>query len=171
MFEFDDDSLGIVDLVIEDVCWDDVDLLGMFECVVWVVGEWLDLDDFQVVVMGCDDDRIVGLNVEFWGKLKLINVFSWFVIEFDVCVLGVVFELYDIEEFGDIVILFDICQCEVEVQGKFFVDYVMYLLVYVMLYFVGYDYIDDLDVEIMEDVECLIFGKLGIFDFYLELEI
>ncbi|MTH63430.1 rRNA maturation RNase YbeY [Paracoccus shanxieyensis] len=170
MSEPDDDSPGIVDLVIEDARWDDADLLGMSERAARAVGEWLDLDDFQVVVMGCDDDRIAGLNAEFRGKPKPTNVLSWPAIEFDARAPGVAPELHDIEELGDIAISFDTCQREAEAQGKPFADHATHLLVHAMLHLAGYDHIDDLDAETMEDAERSILGKLGIPDPYLELE-
>ena len=54
----------IVDIVIEDERWEDVDLLGMSRRAAHATGEWLGLEGFQIVVMGCDDDRIAGLNAE-----------------------------------------------------------------------------------------------------------
>jgi len=166
----EEDGAGIVDLVIEDERWDDADLLGMSRRAAHAVGEWLGLDDFQVVVMGCDDERIAGLNAEFRDKPRPTNVLSWPAIEFDVRAPGAVPELPDIEELGDIAISFDTCQREAEAQGKPFADHATHLLVHAMLHLAGYDHIDDQDAETMEDAERSILGRLGIPDPYLELE-
>ena len=76
----------------------------------------------------------------------------------------------DVEELGDIAISFDTCQREAEAQGKPFADHATHLLVHAMLHLAGYDHIDDLDAETMEDAERSILGKLGIPDPYLEME-
>lgn len=164
------DSPGIVDLVVEDERWDDVDLLGMSERAAHAVGEWLGMTGFQIVVMGCDDDRIAGLNAEFRDKPRPTNVLSWPAIEFDARAPGTVPLLPDVEELGDIAISFDTCWREAEAQGKPFADHATHLLVHAMLHLAGYDHIDDLDAETMEDAERSILGKLGIPDPYLELE-
>ncbi|MDS9468423.1 rRNA maturation RNase YbeY [Paracoccus sp. MBLB3053] len=169
-FGLGDDSPGIVDLVIEDERWDDVDLLGMAERAALAVGEWLGLEHFQVVVMGCDDDRIAGLNAEFRDKPRPTNVLSWPAIEFDERAPGMVPNLPEIDELGDIAISFDTCWREAAAQGKPFADHATHLLVHAMLHLAGYDHIDDQDAETMEDAERSILGRLGIPDPYLEME-
>ncbi|WP_134680699.1 rRNA maturation RNase YbeY [Paracoccus ravus] len=166
----DEETGGIVDLVIEDERWEDVDLPGMSERAARAVGDWLGLSEFQVVVMGCDDQRIAGLNAEFRDKPKPTNVLSWPAIEFDARAPGAVPHLPEIEELGDIAISFDTCWREAEAQGKPFADHATHLLVHAMLHLAGYDHIDDQDAETMEDAERSILGKLGISDPYLELE-
>lgn len=170
MSDPDEASPGIVDLVIEDERWDDADLLGMSERAARAVGEWLDISDFQIVVMGCDDERIAGLNAEFRGKPKATNVLSWPAIEFDARAPGAAPELPGVDELGDIAISYDTCLREAEAQGKPFADHATHLLVHAMLHLAGYDHIDDQDAETMEDAERSILGKLGISDPYLELE-
>lgn len=165
-----DPAPGIVDLVIEDDRWVDADLLGMAERAARGVGEWLDIRDFQIVVMGCDDERIAGLNAEFRGKPKPTNVLSWPAVEFDARQPGTHPELPDLDELGDIAISYDTCWREAEAQGKPFADHATHLLVHAMLHLAGYDHIDDQDAETMEDAERSILGKLGIADPYLELE-
>ncbi|MFT4013278.1 MAG: rRNA maturation RNase YbeY [Paracoccus sp. (in: a-proteobacteria)] len=165
-----DDATGIVDLVIEDERWEDAGLQDMAERAARAVGEWLEMDDFQVVVMGCDDARIAGLNAEFRGKPKPTNVLSWPAIDFDAREPGAHPDLPEIEELGDIAISYDTCWREAEAQGKSFGNHATHLLVHAMLHLAGYDHIDDLDAETMEDAERSILGKLGIPDPYLEVE-
>lgn len=127
-------------------------------------------DDWEVSFLVCDDVCIVDLNVEFCEKLIFINVFLWFLEECVVDEDGGNFDLFEglDFEFGDIVIVYDICVCEFEVVGKLMYDYVMYLLVYGVLYLLGYDYICDKDVVFMEGLEVEIFGKLGLSNLYYE---
>lgn len=169
-FAHDEEAPGIVDLVIEDARWDDADLFGMSQRAAHAVGEWLGLESFQVVVMGCDDARIAGLNAEFRDKPRPTNVLSWPAIEFDMRVPGAPPELPEIDELGDIAISFDTCWREAEAQGKPFADHATHLLVHAMLHLAGYDHIDDQDAETMEDAERAILSRLGIPDPYLELE-
>lgn len=169
-FDDEEDEAGIVDLVIEDERWEDVDLGGMAERAAQAVGEWLGLEDFQVVVMGCDDARIVGLNAEFRDKPTPTNVLSWPAVEFEPHAPGEVPQLPEIDELGDIAISFDTCWREAAGQGKPFADHATHLLVHAMLHLAGYDHVDDQDAETMENAERAILGRLGIPDPYLELE-
>ena len=50
--------LDIVDIVLEDDRWEDAGLPAMAERAARAVGDWLELGEFQVVVLGCDDKRI-----------------------------------------------------------------------------------------------------------------
>ena len=163
-------ALEIVDLVIEDERWEDAALAAMAERAARAVGEWLQLGEFQVVVLGCDDERIAGLNAEFRDKPKPTNVLSWPAIDFDSRPPGAHPHLPDIDELGDIAISYDTCQREAKAQGKPFADHATHLLVHAILHLAGYDHIDDLDAETMEDAERSILGKLGIPDPYVEPE-
>ena len=162
--------LEIVDIVLEDDRWEDAGLPAMAERAARAVGEWLDLGEFQVVVMGCDDKRIAELNAEFRGKAKPTNVLSWPVIEFGPRQPGTRPELPEIEELGDIAISYDTCQREALAQKKPFADHATHLLVHAILHLAGYDHIDDQDAETMEDSERAILSRLGIPDPYLEHE-
>lgn len=161
----------IVDVVIEDDRWLDVGLVPLSEQAARAVGEWLDLKEFQIVVMGCDDARIAELNAEFRGKPRPTNVLSWPAIEFDARAPGAVPVLSDVEELGDIAISFDTSRREAEAQKKPLANHVTHLLVHAILHLAGYDHIDDLDAETMEDAERSILGKLSIPDPYLEHEL
>ncbi|QRZ14652.1 rRNA maturation RNase YbeY [Paracoccus methylovorus] len=166
--EASEEALEIVDIVLEDDRWEDAGLPAMAERAAHAIGEWLELGAFQIVVMGCDDARIAGLNAEFRGKPKPTNVLSWPSTEFEPRQPGTHPDPLEVEELGDIAISYDTCQREAEAQGKPFADHAMHLLVHAMLHLAGYDHIDDEDAETMEDTERSILGKLGIPDPYLE---
>lgn len=163
-------GLEVVDIVLEDDRWEDAGLPAMAERAARAVGDWLELGEFQVVVMGCDDARIATLNAEFRGKPKPTNVLSWPAMEFDPRPPGEHPEIPDTPELGDIAISYDTCAREAEAQGKPFADHATHLLVHAILHLAGYDHIDDQDADTMENTERLILGKLGIPDPYLEHE-
>ena len=162
--------LEIVDIVLEDDRWEDAGLPAMAERAARAVGDWLELDEFQVVVLGCDDKRIAELNAEFRGKPKPTNVLSWPAIEFGPRLPGEHPELPEIEELGDVAISYDTCLREARAQKKPFADHTTHLLVHAILHLAGYDHIDDQDADTMEDSERAILSRLGIPDPYLEHE-
>lgn len=166
----DDEALEVVDIVLEDDRWEDAGLPAMAERAARAVGAWLELGEFQIVVMGCDDKRIAELNAEFRGKPKPTNVLSWPAVDFGPRPPGAAPEIPEIDELGDIAISYDTCLREAEAQGKPFADHATHLLVHAILHLAGYDHIDDQDAETMEDAERSILGKLGIPDPYLEPE-
>ena len=168
--EPDDDEVHPIDLVIEDDRWLDSDLLALSERALQAVSDWLDIPDLQIVVMGCDDQRIAGLNAEFREKARPTNVLSWPSSEFEPHEPGERPELPPSEELGDIAISYDTCLREANEQGKPFADHVTHLLVHAILHLAGYDHIDDSDAEMMEQSEREILAKLGIPDPYSEYE-
>ncbi len=167
---FDSGETGAVDLVIEDERWIDADLGALSERALAAVEEWLGMADLQIVVLGCDDERIAGLNAEFRDKPRPTNVLSWPSSEFAERSAGERPELPPAEELGDIAISYDTCLREAEEQGKPFADHVTHLLVHAILHLAGYDHIDDSDAETMESSETEILSRLGIPDPYLEYE-
>ena len=162
--------LEIVDIVLEDDRWEDAGLPAMAERAARAVGDWMELGEFQVVVMGCDDKRIAELNAQFRGKPKPTNVLSWPAIEFGPRRPGERPEIPEIPELGDVAISYDTCQREAAAQKKPFADHATHLLVHAILHLAGYDHIDDQDAETMEDSERAILSRLGIPDPYLEHE-
>lgn len=164
------DGLEVVDIVLEDDRWEDAGLPEMAERAARAVGRWLDLGEFQIVVMGCDDARIATLNAEFRGKPKPTNVLSWPAVDFAPRAPGAHPAPPEIDELGDIAISYDTCLREAEAQRKPFADHATHLLVHAMLHLAGYDHIDDQDADTMESAERQILGKLGIPDPYLEHE-
>lgn len=91
----------------------------------------------ECLVVFVDDDFVCFLNCDYRGWNKVINVFFFF----SVYVLNGLYCLW-----GDVVVFLEIVCKEVDVQGKFVVDYIVYLLVYGVLYFIGMDYDEDFEV-------------------------
>ncbi|PRD40033.1 rRNA maturation RNase YbeY [Gemmobacter lutimaris] len=129
-------------------------------------------DLFGLVVMGCDDARIAGLNGEFRDKAKPTNVLSWPSEERGSEFAGEAPERPEpgtVEEpasLGDIAIAYETCTREAAEQGKDIHDHVTHLLVHAVLHLLGYDHIDDDDADLMEETERQILASLGIADPY-----
>lgn len=157
-----------VDLVIEDERWLDVDLQGMAGRAAAATTRHLGIDDVEIVVMGCDDDRIAALNEHFRGKAKPTNVLSWPSVEHAPRAPGALPVPPEGDELGDIAISYDTCLAEAESQGKPFADHVTHLLVHAILHLAGYDHEAEADAETMEDAERSILAGLGIPDPYHE---
>lgn len=160
--------LEIVDIVLEDDRWEDAGLPAMAARAARAVGDWLELGEFQVVVLGCDDDRIAGLNAEFRGKPQPTNVLSWPSVEHVEHAPGAHPPRPDTDELGDIAIAFETCTREAATQGKTFDAHVTHLLVHAILHLAGYDHLNDPDAETMEAAERSILLPLGISDPYFE---
>ena len=162
-------STGVaVDTVIEDDRWGTAGLEALADRAAQAAAGWLRAGAAEIVVMGCDDDRIAALNADFRGKPRATNVLSWPSIEHEPHAPGARPTLPDDEEWGDIAISYETCAAEASAQGKPFADHVTHLLVHAILHLVGYDHENDADAETMEAAERSILQTLGIPDPYAE---
>jgi probable rRNA maturation factor len=167
-------AMSIVDIVIEDARWEALGLEALAEraCGAALEGIGLGRDGYSVVVMGCDDARIAGLNADFRGKPKPTNVLSWPSEERGAEEAGGVPELPEAGEaddpceLGDIAIAFETCLREAEEAGKPAEDHVTHLIVHGLLHCLGYDHSDDADAAVMEGLEVRILASLGLPDPY-----
>lgn len=155
------------DCVIEDDRWNDLDLEDLAQRAVAAALGWHDIGG-EVVVLGCDDQRIAALNADFRGKPRATNVLSWPSVEHLPHAPGATPDLPDEEELGDIAIAYDTCLAEAQAQGKPVADHVTHLLVHATLHLLGYDHENDPDAETMEAAERSILETLNIPDPYLE---
>jgi probable rRNA maturation factor len=130
--------------------------------------------DFEIAVLACDDARITELNADFRDKPTATNVLSWPSEERGAQEDGGVPERPEVsfvgmpEELGDIAISYDTCLREAEAAGKPVADHVTHLMVHGVLHLLGYDHIRDLDATLMEGIESVILGKMGLPDPYRE---
>ena len=164
--------LDLVDIVLEDDRWEDAGLPAMAERAARAVGDWLELGEFQVVVLGCDDARIAELNGAFRQKGTPTNVLSWPSEERGAEMPGLPPDLPDPgppddpEELGDIAIAYDTCAREAAEQGKPLDDHVTHLIVHALLHLLGYDHIEDDEAELMEATEIAVLARLGVSNPY-----
>lgn len=160
----------LTDTIIEDARWEAAGLVELTETAAQAALTHLNIDpsDHEIVVMGCDDQRIMALNDEFREKAKPTNVLSWPYEDLSAEVDGDDPLLPEEEELGDIAISFETCTREAEEQGKPFAAHVTHLIVHGVLHLIGYDHIRDADATLMERLEGEILGKLGLPDPYRE---
>lgn len=160
----------LTDTIIEDARWEAVGLVELTETAAQAALSHLNIDTsgHEIVVMGCDDQRIMALNDEFREKAKPTNVLSWPYEDLSAEVDGGDPLLPEEEELGDIAIAFETCSREAEEQGKPFAAHVTHLIVHGVLHLIGYDHIRDADATLMERLEGEILGKLGLPDPYRE---
>lgn len=168
MAEGPEDEAPAVDIVIEDARWEDAGLAALAERAARATLDFLDRRDATVVVLGCDDARIAGLNADFRGKPLPTNVLSWPAVEHAPRAPGAAPVVPQDDELGDIAIAWETCAAEAAAQGKAFDDHVTHLLVHAILHLAGYDHGLDADAETMEQAERSILAGLGIADPYLD---
>ncbi len=164
----------LVDTVIEDARWQGFGLARAAERAAGaaLAGLGLDPAGFSLVVMGCSDARIAGLNADFRGKPRPTNVLSWPSDERGAAAEGAAPDLPapgspdDPVELGDIAIAWDTCMAEAEAAQKSAHDHVTHLIVHATLHLLGYDHIRDGDATRMEGLETAILARLGVADPY-----
>ena len=120
--------------------------------------------DWEVAVLGCDDQRIAELNAGFRGRSSPTNVLSWPSQDRAPRTAGEVPQPPDRgdPELGDIAISLDTCLREAEAAGLPFEHHVTHLLVHGTLHLLGYDHETDMDAELMEKLEVEILATLGV---------
>lgn len=167
----------MIDIEIEDPHWQDLDLDTLATRAVTAALAHLDLDaqECEISLLACDDARICELNAEFRDKDKATNVLSWPAEDLAAETLGgtprpptpdFMGELV----LGDIAISYGTCLREATEAGKSMADHCTHLLVHGTLHLLGYDHISDADAALMEGLETVVLGKLGIADPYMERE-
>ncbi len=155
-----------VEVVIEDDRWLATDLPVLSATAVAATLARLDFpEDYEVVVLGCDDARISALNADFRGKPSPTNVLSWPSDERDTAP-GKTPAPPRGAELGDIAISYDTCVAEALAADRLLSAHVTHLLVHGTLHLLGYDHESDADAGLMERLESEILGKMGLADPY-----
>lgn len=127
----------------------------------------LDADDWDVVILACDDARIAELNGAFRDKAGPTNVLSWPSEERGAAREGEAPEGPEGDpELGDIALSFDTCAREAAEAGKPLMHHATHLVVHGTLHLLGYDHLRDGDADLMESTETAILYKLGVPDPY-----
>ena len=154
-----------VDVVIEEPLWESAGLEQTAQLGVAATLKHLGLDpaNWEVVVMGCDDDRIAELNADFRGKPQPTNVLSWPSVERGAEIEGERPESPTGDpELGDLAIAYQTCLREAESGDKPLNDHALHLVVHGTLHLLGYDHVRDGDGDLMESLEIAILAKLGV---------
>ncbi len=157
---------GIVDTIIEDERWRDLDVLAGRACDATLRHLGLDPNVFEIVVLGADDVRVAALNGQFRGNAWPTNVLSWPSEERSAGAPGAAPEPPQTRELGDIALAWETCMREAEVSGRALDEHVMHLLVHGTLHLLGYDHEREADAELMEATEADVLHQLGLPDPY-----
>lgn len=159
------------DVLVEDHRWDSVGIealcdrafneaLAHLGCVVAA----------EVSVLACSDARIALLNADFRGKPQPTNVLSWPSEERGAAQTGQppapLRAGSGPVELGDIAIAYETCVAEASAAGIPLADHAAHLLVHGVLHLLGYDHERDADAALMEGLERIVLGKLGVADPY-----
>ncbi|TDL81782.1 rRNA maturation RNase YbeY [Palleronia sediminis] len=158
-----------VETVIEDAAWDTVPLDALAGRAARATLGRLGLGAGEIVVLGCDDARIAGLNADFRGKPRPTNVLSWPSAERGARVEGQMPAPPDTArdaELGDIALAFGVCATEARAAGLALEAHVTHLLVHAVLHLLGFDHDRDGDAALMERLETEILAELGLHDPY-----
>lgn len=155
---------GPVDLVVEDVRWENVglDVLAGRAAVATLKEMGRDPEGHEISLLACDDVRIRALNGEFRGRDAETNVLSWPAVDGEIPLTdptGLVF-------LGDIAISFDTCEREARDGATRFEDHVSHLIVHGIMHLLGYDHIEDAEAYEMERIEANILATLDIANPY-----
>ena len=168
----------LTETIIEDDRWETFGLDAMAERAALATLSHLDLaaEDFEIAVMGCDDQRIAVLNADFRGKPQPTNVLSWPSEDLAAEDPGAMpfapepeFE-GEAHHLGDLALAFETCVREAAEHKKPAGDHVTHLIVHGVLHLLGYDHIRDVDATLMERLEVEILGNLGLSDPYREID-
>ena len=164
-----------LDITIDDARWQQAQLETLATQAVTSTLTHLGIDPeaCELSVLACDDPRIAELNAEFRDKPTATNVLSWPAEDLAADLPGDVPECPQPDftgeiALGDIAISYDTCAREATEAAKSIDDHVRHLIIHGVLHLLGYDHIRDLDATLMESVEVVILGKMGVDNPYTE---
>lgn len=149
----------LVDLVIEDDRWNDLELNQLAASAARTALSEAEQspEGCEISLLACGDSRIRELNAGFRGKDQPTNVLSWPATD-RTPATGFL---------GDIAIAYDTTAREAAIAGLDLCDHVTHLLVHATLHLLGYDHETDADAERMEGLEIKALARLGIRNPYL----
>ena len=155
------------EFVVKDARWDAEQLSNIGAMLAVVLSDHLILPDMaSAVVMACNDSTIQQLNKNFRGKAHPTNVLSWPSTELASKIPGQAPRLATDAELGDIAIAFETCTGEAHKANCPIINHFTHLLLHATLHLLGYDHIEDMDAELMEQIEVDVLAKLGICNPY-----
>ena len=166
----------MVEVIIEDDRWAQVglDALAGVACRATLVKLGLEPSEFEISLVGCNDERIAALNAKFRDQPTATNILSWPSENRTPAGQGGFGPNAARggqslpQELGDMAIAFETCDRERRAAGKMLSDHVTHLLVHGTLHLLGYDHIGDKEATIMEGLEAQVLATLGIEDPYRE---
>lgn len=154
-----------VEVVIEDERWEAAGLeaLAARVAIAGLLAAGREPSRHCLALLGCDDERIAGLNAGFRGKAKATNVLSWPAFAGVPPLPG---EAREPLFLGDVAIAYDTCLREAEAAGISLGDHAAHLVLHGLMHLLGHDHIEEAEAEAMEEIERKALATLGIGDPY-----
>jgi probable rRNA maturation factor len=154
-------SERLIEVVVEDVGW--TARLPQVEALVeGAAHAALDAvpsaPDGDIVVLLTNDAKVRDLNARFRGKEAPTNVLSFTA---PATASG---------SLGDIALALGVCAAEARDQGKTLAHHLQHLVAHGVLHLLGYDHLDEVEAEAMEELERNIMAALGAPDPYTAQE-
>lgn len=113
------------------------------------------------------NEEVQALNAQWRGKDKPTNVLSFPMLDADE--LAALANTDDGEVLlGDMILAYDVCVAEADEKGISLADHVTHLIIHGTLHLLGYDHIDDVEAEHMEDLEVKALASLGLGNPYTD---
>ncbi len=164
-----------MDIEIEDPRWSTLDFEGLAATAVKSTLAHLGIksEDAEISILACDDQRIGTLNAAFRDKPLPTNILSWPSEERGAIAPGGQPAKTNagpdgLVELGDIAISYDTCVSEASAANKPVAHHITHLMIHATLHLLGYDHETAQDAALMEGLEVVILGKLGLDDPYRE---
>jgi len=164
-----------LDITIEDDRWQqaDIEALATQMVTATLLHLGIEPDTCELSLLACNDARIADLNSEFRDKPTATNVLSWPAEDLAADLAGGAPSIPEPDftgeiALGDIAISYETCAREAADAARPMADHVRHLIVHGVLHLLGYDHIRDQDATLMEDIEVVILGKMGVDNPYTE---
>jgi len=128
------------------------------------------LNGFEISFLVTDNEEIQSLNSEYRSINKPTNVLSFPFLEFDEGEIdSSEIESIHVSEkmLGDIIISYEKIISEAKEQNINLSDHFLHIVIHSILHILGFDHIDDIDAEKMENIEIEILSQMGIKNPYL----
>lgn len=120
----------------------------------------LQVSDSELLIRIVSIKEITSLNKKYRAKDKKTNVLA-FVSDLP--------EEIEYKVLGDVVICADVVEEEALTSGKSFINHIIHLSLHGLLHLLGYDHIEDLEAEKMQELEIELLQIVGIKNPYLNL--
>ncbi|OUS35440.1 rRNA maturation RNase YbeY [Rhodobacterales bacterium 56_14_T64] len=164
-----------LDITIEDDRWQqaDIETLATQMVTATLLHLGIEPETCELSLLACNDARIADLNREFRDKPTATNVLSWPAEDLAADLAGGLPGLPEPDftgemALGDIAISYETCAREAADAARPMADHIRHLIVHGVLHLLGYDHIRDLDATLMENIEVVILGKMGVHNPYTE---
>lgn len=124
----------------------------------------------EISVRLTSDEDVRVLNRDYRDKDKPTNVLSFAMVQPDL--IAAISENSDDGEvlLGDIVLAHGVCAAEAGEKGISPEDHAAHLIIHGTLHLLGYDHVDDVEADAMEEIERRAMADLGLADPYLVRE-